>query len=188
MPLIQLILVWAMSFNRLLWHRLKFSSCLMLAIVPMAAAMETYQTSKEFIHEAFPGGVPKVSKIWIKSELKQEIRKIIQRDLNVLRVKYWEKQGRSAWILEEIGKERPITIGVVINNNEIEKIKVLVFRESRGWEVRYPFFTDQFSKVKLNSDHSLNRHIDGISGATLSVRAMQKMARLALFLSEKIKE
>ena len=93
--------------------------------------------------------------------------------------------SRSAWILEEIGKDKPITVGLVVNNNTLERIRVLIFRESRGWEVRYPFFTDQFRGAGLADEHRLDRHIDGISGATLSVRALEKLARLALYLHGK---
>ena len=60
--------------------------------------------------------------------------------------------------------------------------KVLVFRESRGWEVRHPFFTDQFRDAGLTGELALDRNIDGISGATLSVRALSRLARLALYL------
>lgn len=74
----------------------------------------------------------------------------------------------------------------MINDNKIESIKVLAFRESRGWEVRHPFFTDQFSDAALKENKQLDKHIDGISGATLSVKAMTKMARLALFLHQEI--
>lgn len=97
-------------------------------------------------------------------------------------MRYWGEKHRTAWILEEIGKERPITVGLVIDNGRLETVKVLVFRESRGWEVRYPFFTDQFNGARLTNEHGLDRSIDGISGATLSVRALKKLARLALFL------
>jgi hypothetical protein len=65
---------------------------------------------------------------------------------------------------------------------EILDVKVLIFRESRGWEVRYPFFTDQFKDATLTAERNLDRKIDGISGATLSVNALTKLARLALFL------
>jgi Na+-transporting NADH:ubiquinone oxidoreductase subunit NqrC len=34
----------------------------------------------------------------------------------------------------------------------------------------------------MNTDRQLDRHIDGISGATLSVRAVKKLALLALYL------
>jgi len=69
----------------------------------------------------------------------------------------------------------------VTADNAIQDVKVLVFRESRGWEVKYPFFTDQFNQVQLNNEKELNKHIDGISGATLSVNALRKLARLALY-------
>jgi len=53
-------------------------------------------------------------------------------------------------------------------------------------EVRYPFFTDQYKDASLQKDKQLDRTIDGISGATLSVRALTKLARLALYLHHHI--
>jgi len=170
---------------------LKLLSCYCLLIGAQllgnyALATGSYQEPAEFIQEVFSGDAPKVSKIWIKKDLKVKIHEIMEHDLGVLRLKYWEKEGRTAWILEEIGKERPITAGIVINNGKIERINVLTFRESRGWEIRYPFFTDQFSDATLKEDKQLDRKIDGISGATLSVKAMTKMARLALLLNHEV--
>ena len=98
-----------------------------------------------------------------------------------IRMRYWAHDGKTAWIMEEIGKERPITIGVVVNNHQIERIKILAFRESRGWEVRYPAFTAQYENVKITPDYKLDQSIDGITGATLSVRAVNKVATLSLF-------
>ena len=69
----------------------------------------------------------------------------------------------------------------------LERIKVLEFRESRGWEVRHAFFTDQFRAARLTKDRNLDRDIDGISGATLSVRAMKKLAALALYLDGELR-
>ena len=76
--------------------------------------------------------------------------------------------------------------GIVVDDGRIERVKVLVFRESRGWEVRHDFFTDQFRQVSLTEDRELDRHIDSISGATLSVHAITRLARLALFLDGRI--
>ena len=42
------------------------------------------------------------------------------------------------------------------------------------------FFTRQFQGVSLTSNDKLSKKIDGITGATLSVWALQKVARLAL--------
>ena len=161
-----------------------FSQYLILPVILGMAmcvnARGTYQEPSEFIQEVFSGDAPKVSKIWIKKDLKMKIYEIMEHDLGVLRLKYWEKAGRTAWILEEIGKERPITAGIVVNDSKIESINVLVFRESRGWEVRYPFFTDQFSDATLKEDKQLDRHIDGISGATITARGVTNLVHFWL--------
>jgi len=93
---------------------------------------------------------------------------------------------RLAQDLEEIGKVEPITFGVVIKEGQIQKIKVLEFREIRGWEVRYPAFTKQFEGASLKGA-KLDRNVDGISGATLSVWAMTSIAELSLFLDDYVK-
>jgi len=147
-------------------------------------ADEAYQSQEEFLLEAFNGATPETGVIWLKGDIKDTAAEILGHPYPGLRIRYWSKDGRTAWVLEETGKVKPITVGLVINDKGLEKIRVLAFRESRGWEVRYPFFTDQFTGIGLNDDNDLNRSIDGISGATLSVRAMEKLARLALYLHQ----
>ena len=160
-----------------------FRMLLVFLLLPCAVqARGIYQEPEAFINEVYQQSPPRSEKLWINGDIKDQIISIMGHDLGVLRLRYWLKEGRSTWILEEIGKERPITTGIVVTNNHIEQVRVLIFRESRGWEVRYPFFTDQFDGAMLEDDNRLDRHIDGISGATLSVNAVTKLARLALFL------
>lgn len=149
---------------------------------PAALAVGTYQTPDEFLNQAFSGQPPEAEVIWLTGAHKDAVKDILGHRYATLRIRYWRDVTRSAWILDEIGKEQPITVGIVVNDGQIENIRVLVFRESRGWEIRHSFFTDQFKSAQLNDDRQLDRHIDGISGATLSVRAMTKLARLALYL------
>jgi hypothetical protein len=160
----------------------------LLLIGPAALADSTYQTPEEFLNEAFSNATPEPAVIWLTGERKAAVEQILGHRYSTLRVRYWRSGRRSAWILDEVGKEQPITAGVIVNEARIEAVKVLVFRESRGWEVRHPFFTDQFKAAQLGSDRQLDRHIDGISGATLSVRAMTKLARLALYLDTATRE
>lgn len=155
-------------------------------LISRAAASETYQAPVDFIDEVFEHSSPNAASVWITRDLSGPIESILGHPLAFRRVRYWEHAGRTAWILKEIGKEKPITTGIVIDNGRIERVKVLVFRESRGWEVRHAFFTDQFQEASLATDLGLDRHIDGISGATLSVRALKKQARVALFLSQQV--
>lgn len=149
---------------------------------------DVYQEPERFLEEAFQGEVPKPRMLWVTGSLKPRIKDILGRELGQLRVRYWARGARSAWILEEIGKERPITTGIVVNGDRIEHIKVLIYRESRGFEVRYPFFTDQFKNAELTEENRLNQAIDGISGATLSVHALKRLAALALYLHQQARD
>ena len=149
-------------------------------------ANSDYQSPEEFLREVFKGATPETSVIWLKGDIKETASEILGHPYPGLRIRYWGEGSRTAWILEEIGKVKPITVGLVVNGDSLEKIRVLAFRESRGWEVRYPFFTDQFTGIGLDDDKQLNRSIDGISGATLSVRALEKLARLALYLHSQV--
>ncbi len=146
------------------------------------AFADTYLEPEKFIQQVFNNNPPAPKKLWIKKELKAEIKKILGHDLKRLRLRYWDDNAKRAWILEEIGRDKPITVGLVTSEGRILDVKVLIFRESRGWEVKYPFFTDQFKDATLVAGNNLDRKIDGISGATLSVHALTKLGRLALFL------
>jgi hypothetical protein len=144
-----------------------------------------YMTPEEFINKAFADSPPKPSVIWLAGDIKGNVSKILGHSYHKLRVKYWEKDQKTTWVLDEIGKEKFITTGIVINaQNEIEEVKVLTFRETRGWEVKHSFFTDQFKQVAIKPDSQLSKNIDGITGATLSVHALKVQARMALYLHE----
>jgi hypothetical protein len=132
-----------------------------------------------FLGETFVQA-PTAETLWIIGDMQPAVRGILEHDYPAARVRYWRVGQRTAWILDEIGKEMPITVGISINNGAVERVKVLVYRESRGWEVKSPAFTAQFFGVRLSSEQKLDRQIDGISGATLSVRALSRLTRLAL--------
>ena len=145
-----------------------------------------YIETDDYLEGAFPGGVPAPQTLWVSGELRESVESILGHKFAVLRVRYWHDESRSTWILDEIGKELPITIGVTVVDDSIDNVKVLEFRESRGWEVRYPFFTDQFADARLEKGDKLDRHIDGITGATLSVKAVTRIARVALVMHEHV--
>ncbi|MHB1240139.1 MAG: FMN-binding protein [Gammaproteobacteria bacterium] len=73
-------------------------------------------------------------------------------------------------------------MGVVVNSGRITRLDVLIFRVSRGRDVRHPFCTQQFRGARLDTDGRLDRNVDGITGATLSVHALIRVARFALLL------
>lgn len=162
-------------------------SALFLLSVANVMARGVYQSAEDFLNEVYRGKVPKPAVVWLTGEKKEKTEAILGHPYSSLRIRYWRQGDRSAWILDEIGKDLPVTVGLVIDNGHLDTIKVLTFRESRGWEIRHAFFTDQFKDASLNGNQKLDRNIDGISGATLSVRAMKKLATLALYLDSTIK-
>ena len=166
----------------------------LLFISLLASALVTaggvYQKPEDFINQVFVNKPPKAQVLWLDKNLKKQMADILSHNYKGLRIRYWQQDNetdkKTVWILEEVGKEKPITTGIVINNGKIELVKVLVFRESRGWEVRHDFFTKQFDQAKLENNNQLDKKIDNVSGATLSVRAVSKLARIALLLDQSI--
>ena len=160
-------------------------SCVLVMALLMfmhpAKAKGVYQTEEDFLLEVFSGKVPDQKRLILKSKLRKPIEKILKHPYSGMRVKYWQNDSKTVWILEEVGKEYPITFGMVVSNGKIAKAKVLIFREIRGWEVKYPAFTRQFIGATFDGK-KLDKNIDGVSGATLSVWAMTKIAKIALVL------
>jgi hypothetical protein len=147
-----------------------------------------HEDPDNFVAAAFAGSPPAPKALWIDAELREALQAVLGHQPTALRMRYWGQDGRTVWVLDEIGKHRPITSGVVIDHGAIEDIRVLVFRESRGWEIRHAFFTRQFRDARLTPAGQLTERIDGITGATLSVRAMQRIAKAALLLHERSDE
>lgn len=151
------------------------------------AAEQTFQAPEQFILEAFVDGTPPAPQVlWLTGALAADIDAILGHAPAALRQRYWRDGERTAWILEEIGKEQPITAGFVVETGALRTARVLIYRESRGWEVRHDFFTRQFVGSRLRPDHTLDTRIDNISGATLSVNALQRLARVALRLHAQV--
>jgi len=166
-----------LSFN----HR--FVLCLACLWAGQAAAMETlYQSPQEFLEEYLPGCQQQA--LWLGSEVKAEIERSLGQPIPGVRVRYCRLGEKTGWILDEIGKTEPITSGIVVNQGRVERVRVLVFRESRGSEVHRSAFTRQYDNATLDESRSLDRTIDGITGATLSVRAVNRQVKLALMLDQ----
>ncbi len=148
-----------------------------------AVHAEEYLDRDQLLALAFPGGAAEQQTLWLNDALREKARAEVGLAPGTLRVRYWQSGARTAWILEEIGKEQPITLGIVVEAGHIADLRVMAFRESRGWEIRHDFFTRQFAGVGLDAGGKLDHPVDGITGATLSVNATDRAARLALWLA-----
>ena len=161
---------------------------LIASATPIALADEqVYLAPEAFLAESF-ATPPQPSMLWITAEIQPELEKILGHPPPRLRQRYWKDGAKTVWILEEIGKEEFITAGFVVANDRIERTRVLIYREGRGMEVRYPAFLKQFDGAQLSDNKRLSKRIDGIAGATLSVWAMERMARTALYFHRQVQK
>ena len=158
-----------------------FLTSLLLPALVYSASV--YETRADFLSRAFNDSPPEPAILWLSGERKSAVRQILGHDYAALRLRYWCQGERSAWILDEIGKDLPITVGIIIEKNYIKNLRVLTYRENRGGEVVTASFTDQFNHAAIEETKQLDVRIDGISGATLSVQALTRLATMALFLN-----
>lgn len=150
------------------------------------ATDEVYQQPSAFIAESF-NATPTKRTLTITDGVRARISKIMGTHYQLSAPNYWEHEGKTAWVLEEIGKYKPITTGIVVGKDgTLARLKVLIYRESHGGEVRHSFFTRQFKGAGLRRGKKLDQPIDGIAGATLSVKALERLSALALMLHEEV--
>jgi Na+-translocating ferredoxin:NAD+ oxidoreductase RnfG subunit len=90
-----------------------------------------------------------------------------------------------AVIQETIGKHRPITYLVgVTPDGKVSDIEILVYRESKGSEVRMKRFNSQYEGKTVLDPVRINKDIINITGATMSVRSVSAGVKRALVLVE----
>jgi Na+-translocating ferredoxin:NAD+ oxidoreductase RnfG subunit len=90
-----------------------------------------------------------------------------------------------AMILDEIGKDQPITFIVGVTPDiRVSRVALMVFRETRGWEVEDARFANQFRGKTMRNRIAVGSDIVGVTGATLSSRAFCRGTRKALAICE----
>ncbi|MBK1835342.1 FMN-binding protein [Roseibacillus ishigakijimensis] len=156
---------------------------LLILLAPSLSAGErVYQKPSDFLHSVFGRQLPATQALTLTNTHQARIKRLIGHPYRASKVRYWRSGGKTAWILEEIGKTEPITTGFVTSGGTITQVRVLIYRESHGYEVAGNNFCKQFQGASLRQDGRLSKSIRNIAGATLSVRALDGLGRVALYL------
>ncbi len=194
----QSFLEWSLDFKYSTYRRCGGSLLvgLLLLLFSSARAQENprqptfvYLTQEEALEEAFPEAstfLPDTVRL-SPEEVQEGLRKTrVEMDSVYQVFLAYGKDGRFlgyAMIVEEVGKYEPITFIVAITPNfKVRKVAIMVYREGRGGEVRYPRFLYQYKGKTARDPVRVRRDIVNISGATLSVRAVNRGVRKALFV------
>ena len=112
----------------------------------------------------------------VKKKVENKVKQKFYRD----KLYYWNiTKGDStmayAFLDNVIGKSMPITFLVILNiNGNIINTNVIKYREAYGGEVGNKGWLRQFLNRDNNSSYNIGKDINGISGATISVKSMSK--------------
>ncbi len=156
---------------------------LMMVSCPPSQAIGLDQMDRNtFLRRVFPEHLPSPNDLWVSAELRSEIEGILKHKYRKFRVRYWSREQKTVWILDDIVKKEPISVAVVVYQARIEALEILMSSGKHAQDIRNDYFTKQFWGTALDRRKGLSKDIDGISGATLSTRAVSRMARMALLL------
>ncbi|MFT5368575.1 MAG: thiamine biosynthesis lipoprotein [Candidatus Latescibacterota bacterium] len=142
-------------------------------------ATTVYLTQEQALQNAFPEADTLWSEIWTPTPSQ---RKTVERRLGwrlaepnfeIFQASLKEQHLGYAVITEQIGLYKPITFMVKVDSTgQNDGVWIMVYRESRGGEVKRQRFLTQYKGKKSTNPIRLNRDIIGVTGATLSVRAL----------------
>ena len=93
-------------------------------------------------------------------------------------VRYRKSGSSTIWVLNRIGKVKPITAKFTVSGGRVSSARVLAYRESHGHEVKRSSFLSRL-RSSCNAPN--------IAGATLSVNSMRRMCRLAKYLHTQVR-
>ena len=120
----------------------------------------------------------------IKKQIQNQIKQKFYRD----QIYYWtikiDEKIHYALMDNSIGKTMPITFLVMFNENqEVIHSSIIKYREAYGGEISGKKWLSQFIGMKQDSLYKHGKEIDGITGATLSVKSFTKgISKLSLLL------
>lgn len=143
-------------------------------------AQEVLLTEAQALREIFPEAAATTVELKplaaaVRQDLERRLGRRVDDDtVRVIRVA--DASGRLrgyAVVTEEIGKYRPITFMVgVTPEMTVRDVAVMVYRESRGGDVKRKRFLGQYRGKRASDPIDVNRDIINISGATISVRSL----------------
>jgi Na+-translocating ferredoxin:NAD+ oxidoreductase RnfG subunit len=157
-----------------------------------ASPDQVFLSEEEAPRAIFPEADRFVRKVVVVTpEIKQRLKELLGKTKPSIWEPYYityraQRNGKQigyAVIVNEIGKHRAFTFIVGVDlEGKVKEVSIMVYRESRGGEVRNKRFLKQYRKKRLKDSLMPYRGIQNITGATLSVYAVSRGVKKALSL------
>lgn len=147
-----------------------------------------YATEEEALREIFPEAAVFVLQMQpipeaVHAKLDERLGRYRPEEILVAYLAYGPDERFVGYgvVGNEVGKYRPITFMVGVEEDfTVREVQVLVYRESRGMEVHRRRFLAQYDGKDARDPLRINRDIINVTGATLSVRALNVGVKRAL--------
>src|SRR5215510_614715 len=181
---------WFVLSPTMVWAERVWDSDLKRYLTEQELSMaEVYLTEEEALKLMFPKS-DRIKKDLLRVSADKKIVieerigwKFPENDFDVFIGETGAKVDGYALVQNTIGKHKPMTYMVGVDNTgHVLNVELLVFRESRGSEVRTKRFNVQYEGKTVLDPVRLNKDIINISGATMSVRSMSAGVKRALVL------
>jgi len=144
----------------------------------------TFNKDVQYVYEKYI--IPDSLKTKVENTTQQ---KFFSESVYILKIFDEEILSGVALLDNVYGKEMPITFIVIFNDSgKIIRADIVKYREPYGGAVQNENWTAQFKKKESNSGFKVGNDIDGITGATISVKSVTKGIYKLSLLYKEIKE
>ena len=144
----------------------------------------TFNKDVQFDYEKYI--IPDSLKMKVENTTRQ---KFFSESVYILKIFDEEILSGVAFLDNVYGKEMPITFLVIFNDSgKIILADIVKYRELYGGAVQNENWTAQFRKKDSNSGYKVGTDIDGITGATISVKSVTNGIYKLSLLYKEIKE
>ncbi len=136
----------------------------------------------------------KTYKLTLNKSLKYKTEKFAKQRFLTKFVYYYEikennKKVGTAILDNVLGKVKPITYLIIfLPDKSIKSVNVVKYREQYGGSIGKRNWLKQFDLKTIDNQLLLNQEIDGISGATISVKSIIKGVKRMLYLINNLEE
>ncbi len=156
-------------------------SILIILLISVLSAGDIKSACKEHLFILYPENTDiRMHILTLDKQIKKEVENQVKQKFYRDKLYYWtisqvDTTIAYAFLDNVIGKSMPITFMVILNiDGDIISANVIKYREAYGSEVGNKGWLRQFINFNNNSNYNIGKDIDGISGATISVKSMSK--------------
>ena len=152
-----------------------------LFFISITLAGPIQDASEKYILEQFQMDAKiEIHTLKLEKKIKSKIQVLSKQKFYRDKLYYWKISENDstiayAFIDNVIGKSMPITFMVILGiNGNIIKTTIIKYREAYGSEIKNLGWLAQFNNRNNQSSYIVDKDIDGISGATISVNSISK--------------